>query len=135
MMEHLPDKLPKLTKNQNLVMGVLSKVDHPMSAYAILDSLKGNGLSAPLQVYRALERLEMLGLVHRIECMNAFVACRHDATKDDSMVAFIICNSCGDVKEVSDNSVEVGLHNVTKKAGFILQKPTIELQGLCRSCR
>tara|TARA_B100000945_G_C20083125_1_gene457747 strand:- start:17 stop:424 length:408 start_codon:yes stop_codon:yes gene_type:complete len=135
MMEHLPDKLPKLTKNQDLVMGVLSKVGHPMSAYAILDILKENGLKAPLQVYRALERLEMLGLVHRIECMNAFVACRHDVTKDDSMVAFIICNSCGDVKEVSDNSVEVGLHKVTKRAGFILQKPTIELQGICRSCR
>ena len=44
---------PDLTRNQTLVLGKLSKADQPMSAYTLLDELRGDGLKAPLQVYRA----------------------------------------------------------------------------------
>ena len=66
-----------LTKNQTLVMGALSQAKGPLSAYTILDELRDDGFRAPLQVYRALEKLVELGLVHRLESLNAFVACQH----------------------------------------------------------
>ena len=56
-----------LTKNQKLVMGALSNANGPLSAYTILDELREHGFRAPLQVYRALEKLVELGLVHRLE--------------------------------------------------------------------
>ena len=55
-----------LTRNQSLVMGTLASSNGPMSAYTILDELRGEGLRAPLQVYRALEKLVEFGLVHRL---------------------------------------------------------------------
>ena len=64
-----------LTKNQQLVLTILNKADMPLSAYSILDGLREFGFKAPLQVYRALDRLIELGKVHRIESMNAFIAC------------------------------------------------------------
>ena len=67
----------ELTKKQTLVMDLLKTNKVPLSAYDILDKLHDFGFRAPLQVYRALDKLIELGLVHRLETLNAFVACQH----------------------------------------------------------
>src|SRR5690606_36153974 len=48
---------PELTRNQSLVLGALTRAEGPLSAYTILDKLRDDGFRAPLQVYRALEKL------------------------------------------------------------------------------
>jgi len=68
-----------LTRNQSLVFGALSRAEGPLSAYTILDQLRDDGFRAPLQVYRALDKLVETGMVHRLESLNAFVACSHRA--------------------------------------------------------
>ena len=133
-MDHFPRTPPKLTKNQALVMKTLSKTAGPLSAYTILDKLRKQGLRAPLQVYRALDKLLDYGMVHRLESMNAFVACRHPEGKTQSMVAFTICGACGDVAEISDNSFDRRLQDLATTMGFTLTKSTVELLGLCRAC-
>ena len=50
-----------LTGNSKLVMDLLEVKKGPLSAYMILDELRDAGLRAPLQVYRALEKLISLG--------------------------------------------------------------------------
>ena len=52
----------KLTKNQALVLKILTKASQPLGAYAILDKLRSHGFKAPLTVYRALEQLAGQGL-------------------------------------------------------------------------
>ena len=54
---HAMSATPALTKNQELVLGALEKAEGPLSAYTILDALRDDGLRAPLQVYRALDKL------------------------------------------------------------------------------
>src|SRR3954470_20560978 len=95
-----------LTKNQGLVLGTLEKAEGPLSAYTILDALRSDGLRAPLQVYRALDKLLAFGLVHRLESLNAFVACAHPHCHASSMMAFAICEKCGSVEEFSNDVVE-----------------------------
>lgn len=125
---------PALTKNQSLVLGALAKADAPLSAYTILDMLRGCGLRAPLQIYRALEKLLDLGLVHRLESLNAFVACTHHAHHGSCMMAFAICEKCGNVSEFSDPIVQDRLTGWAAESGFRLSKTTIEIKGLCASC-
>lgn len=60
-----------LTPNQEMVWNVLSASGMPLGAYALLDQLKGSNFKAPLQVYRALDKLVELGMVHRLESLNA----------------------------------------------------------------
>ncbi|HSM41507.1 MAG TPA: transcriptional repressor, partial [Afifellaceae bacterium] len=60
-----------------MVFDTLLAADGPLSAYDILDRLRDKGFRAPLQVYRALDKLLALGLVHRLESLNAFIACAH----------------------------------------------------------
>ena len=124
-----------LTKNQTLVMGALSQSEGPLSAYTILDQLRDHGFRAPLQVYRALDKLVEFGLVHRLESLNAFVACRHPGCNDHETIAFIICETCGQVSEVSDNTLADRLVQIASEIHFTPKKSTIELRGICRSCQ
>ena len=67
----------QLTANQQRVLATLQEASSPLSAYALLDRLREAGFGAPVQVYRALERLAEQGLVHRLESLNAYVSCSH----------------------------------------------------------
>jgi Fur family zinc uptake transcriptional regulator len=71
----------------------------------LLDQLRDDGFRAPLQVYRALDTLMKGGLVHRLESLNAFVACAEPHDHSHRMTAFAICDTCGQVMEFSDHAV------------------------------
>ncbi|HVW92175.1 MAG TPA: Fur family transcriptional regulator [Devosia sp.] len=128
-----------LTRNQNLVLGALSTATGPLSAYGILDQVRGEGIKAPLQIYRALDRLVALGLVHRLESLNAFVACAHARDKQahgdhEGLAAFAICESCGRVDEFADDVVEERLGAWSRSTGFASERTTIEIRGHCADC-
>lgn len=125
---------PRLTRNQALVFAALEEAGGPLSAYAILDQLRDSGLRAPLQIYRALEKLQALGLVHRLESMNAFVACRHPDGHNRHTVAFAICEDCGTVIEFADEKVRRDLRGWAAAHDFDIAQSTIELQGRCGRC-
>ena len=124
-----------LTKNQAIVYETLIGADSPLSAYTILDLLRGRGFRAPLQVYRALEKLVELGLVHRLESLNAFVACRHPDCDTHETIAFTICEGCGQVEEFADKTLARQLFAIARGEDFDLKKSTIELKGICHPCR
>ncbi|MDD7909615.1 MULTISPECIES: Fur family transcriptional regulator [Pseudovibrio] len=123
-----------LTKNQRLVLERLEKTEGPLSAYSILDELRDEGFRAPLQVYRALDKLVDAGLVHRLESLNAFVACRHPSCHSHRMIGFAICEECGSVQEFSQDRISEELVAWARDDGFRLKKTTIELRGLCKTC-
>lgn len=133
---------PALTKNQALVLDALSRAEGPMSAYTILDKLRDHGFRAPLQVYRALDKLTEFGMVHRLESLNAFVACAHRQSEccggghghGAGTVAFAICESCSHVFEFHDHAVDHLLNDWAKGKRFKPAKTTIEIRGLCDKC-
>ena len=124
----------ELSTNERLVMDVLGREAGPKSAYRILDELRGSGFRAPLQVYRALEKLIGMGRVHRLESLNAFIACSHMSCEKTGGTAFVICNRCEHVQEVCDDSVSLFLAGLTKKTKFKASKTSIELHGVCDAC-
>ena len=126
---------PTLTRNQTLVMEALTAAVAPLSAYTILDKLRDNGFRAPLQVYRALDKLLGYGLIHRLESLNAFVACAHPHSHGTGTVAFAICETCGQVFEFADEAVQGRLRSWFSDHDFQPTKTTIEIRGRCGACR
>lgn len=124
----------KLTRNQAFVFDALENADGPMSAYTILDALRDEGFRAPLQVYRALDKLVEMGLVHRLESLNAFVACDHPEGDPHGAIAFAICEDCGRVDEFADDEIVLRLGNWARAEKFRLNKTIIELRGTCEAC-
>jgi Fur family transcriptional regulator, zinc uptake regulator len=125
---------PDLTRNQILVLDRLTKTEHPMSAYSLLDELRGDGLKAPLQVYRALDKLVAQGRVHRLESISAFVACQHPDCQTHAAIVFMICEKCGKVAEKSDAAVAKVLNGLARSEGFAVERTAIEIRGACGKC-
>ena len=126
-------------------MGALSASGRPLSAYDLLDRLRPTGVAAPLTVYRALDKLVASGKVHRIESLNAFVACRTghdhadhgspDAAAAPRSVGFTICDRCGLVEEFVDPALFPRLDRSLLKKGFAPRTTAVEVHGLCAGCR
>lgn len=128
-------QMQHLTRNQSLVLDTLNRASGPRSAYEILDALRGEGLRAPLQVYRALDKLIEMGLAHRLESLSAFVACGEPHVHEGGGVtAFAICEKCGHVTEFCDQIVCTRLADWEGAEGFTARRTTIEIRGLCRAC-
>ena len=126
------DVKTKLTKNQALVLKILSNASQPLGAYAILDKLRGHGFKAPLTVYRALEQLAGQGLVHKIESLNSWTICcgEHHANPP----VFEICNDCGNVTEHFDEELLKNLNSMSERSGFMPDRSIIEIHGQCDDC-
>jgi Fur family zinc uptake transcriptional regulator len=133
-MSHSHDAPAQLTRNQGLVLTALTGAPAPLSAYDILDKLRDDGLRAPLQVYRALDKLVEKGLAHRLESLNAFVACADAHCHETGVIAFAICETCGRVDEFADDVVRERLKDWAGATGFTPTRTTIELRGLCARC-
>lgn len=127
---------PDLTRNQSLVLARLEAQEGPLSAYQLLDLLREDGFRAPLQVYRALDRLVRDGYVHRLESLNAFVACSGGHAHDPAgaMTAFAICETCGQVVEICDDLVSTGLDELVARTGFTTKRAVLEFRGTCAAC-
>ena len=123
-----------LTRNQKLVLKALQQADGPLSAYAILELLRDQGFRAPLQVYRALKSLVEKGLAHRLESLNAFVACSGDDCHRAGMTAFAICECCGQVSEFSDFVLRQRLEGWAQHEGFQASRSMVEIKGKCAAC-
>lgn len=123
-----------LTKNQLRVIEKLEAASGPLSAYTLLDLLREHGFRAPLQVYRALDKLIKAGLVHRLESLNAFVACSEPHDHSHRIIAFAICDKCGQVAEFSDEVVGKRLDDWVGSNGFVANKAVIEFRGTCANC-
>ena len=123
-----------LTKNQACVLEKLEAASGPLSAYTLLDQLRERGFRAPLQVYRALDTLVKEGFVHRLESLNAFVACCEPHDHSHSMTAFAICDQCGQVAEFSDHEIGHQLDDWVRSTGFSAKRAVIEFRGTCARC-
>jgi len=133
-MAHSHDIPADLTRNQELVLGTLNGSAAPLSAYDILDRLRGEGLRAPLQIYRALDKLVERGLAHRLESLNAFVACADAHCHRKGLIAFAICETCGKVDEFADAVIEARLGGWAAAEGFKVGRTTMEIRGTCAAC-
>ena len=136
-MKNKAKQTSELTKKQSLVMNLLSKPKGPLSAYNILYDLRDCGFRGPTQVYRVLEKLLEIGMVHRIESMNAFVACQQEKCdeKNKEINLFTICEICGSVQELLNNGLKNIVKSLSKDNNFLLKNSVLELNGVCSKCK
>ena len=124
-----------LSKNQKIIFDLIDQSSEPLKAYAILFNVQKKGIKAPLQVYRALDKLVEIGKIHKIESRNAFIACQNSSCQVSKATAFSICESCEKVTEVSNSNLSKYLTNIKDKEGMKYHKYNLEFFGLCKKCK
>jgi Fur family zinc uptake transcriptional regulator len=125
------ERAVQLTPVRRRVLEILLESHAAMGAYDVLARLDAEGLgSQPPVAYRALAFLVEQGFVHRVERLNAFIACTHPGAAHDP--AFMICRSCGKVAEAQANAA---MNQTAALSGFQVEQTVFEAEGLCPSCQ
>ena len=115
------------------VLAVLKSHRTPMSAYEMLGCLREeNPRIAPPTIYRALAALTDRGSVHRLESLNAFIACQRYQHRQASILS--ICGDCGGVEENVSAELLEALAGIAGRSGFAPARHVIEIHGQCASC-
>ena len=122
-----------LSKNQKIIFDLIDKSAEPMKAYAILFNVQKKGIKAPLQVYRALDKLVELGKIHKIESINSFIICNNSNCASNT--AFTICERCGKVKEIKNKYLTDGVSDLVKDNQLEITRYNLEFYVLCKSCK
>lgn len=124
----------QMTPVRRRVLEILLEKHRALGAYDILDILRKEGLgSQPPIAYRALDFLVANGFAHKIERLNAFIACAHPG--EDHAPAFLICRGCKCVAE-TDSELRGGrLAKAARNAGFRIERAVIEAEGICPACQ
>lgn len=123
----------QLTPVRRRVLEMLLHQHRALGAYEILDILRDEGLgSQPPVAYRALDFLVRNGFAHKIERLNAFVACAHPGETHDP--AFLICRKCDGIAEAQTHTSRGQLGSSAKQAGFQIERAVVEAEGICPNC-
>jgi Fur family zinc uptake transcriptional regulator len=124
----------RLTRQRRAVAAQLVAAGRALSAYELLERLRPeDGRSTPAGIYRSLEFLMRLGVVHRLATTRSFVLCERLA--EPHPVQFLICRRCGQVVEADDASLAAATNRLGRRLGFELDQRTVELTGVCAGCR
>lgn len=112
----------------------LQEYNKPLTAYELLALLekRQNRKIAPLTVYRHLDFLISVGLVHRIESTQAYLPCDHPDHLHESQ--YLLCSECGNADELESKSLKKLLDQIAAKRGFESRKAIVELSGRCADC-
>ncbi len=110
------------------IFELLIEENGPIKAYDLLEKLRPErGSPKPPTVYRALEFFSRLGLIHRVEALNAYIACDH--VHPGHAAEFFICENCDSVEERHAHD-----HVDCVPEGFAISRSVIEHYGRCQSC-
>jgi len=126
-------KRQRFTALRRRVFELIWQQHKPIGAYEVLEQLQKDGRAAPPTVYRALDFLLELGLVHRIASLNAYVGCVHPDRQHEGQ--FLICKECRAFAELDSESITRMIDEKAQINGFEVHQHTIEIMGLCPKCQ
>ena len=128
------EKQFNLSKNQQIIFDIIHNSSEPLKAYSILFNVQKKGIKAPLQVYRALDKLVEIGKVHKIESKNSYMACEHKNCNSSTSTSFLICETCDQVSELTQKNLPSYFAKQSEQADFKYAKHNLEIYGACKDC-
>ena len=115
------------------VLNLLAGQECCLSAQAIHDRLRDEQRAVGLaSVYRALEVLTSLSLVHRLDVDG--VACFEPADPSGDHHHHAICDRCGKRDAFEDAELERLIDGVGRRLGYDVGAHDIVLRGRCPDC-
>lgn len=129
----------RITAPRRLVIQCLADAKSPLSPREILQIVKtapDSGSLDQVSVYRILEALLELGLVHRVAPSGSFIACRH-TTCVSTLHVLTRCTKCEKAVETDVPAKVVAplLNYLKTDLKFLPQDHIFQIDGLCGSCQ
>ena len=110
--------MSRRTEQREAIFDALRASDRAVTAQELHGQLEGVGLAT---VYRNLQRLAETGDADTLR-------------RDNGEVAFLICDHCGGVDEMSSSGVAGAISDLLADEGFEPQRQILEISGRCAHC-
>ena len=115
------------------VLALLARQHCVLSAQAIHDQLREGDRAVGLaSVYRALDVLTSLKLVHRIDVGGT--ACFEPADPSGDHHHHAICTDCGRMSAFEDPKLERLIDDLGRRLGYAVDAHDVVLRGSCPDC-
>lgn len=116
------------------VVELLAEQECCLSAQQIFDRLRTARRRVGIaSVYRALEALEELGLVHRVEIGDG--GSRYEpALPGGEHHHHVICDSCGEVSAFADPPLERAIERLGSRLHHAVKAHDVVIHGVCEGC-
>jgi len=125
----------RFTPIRRKVLELLLRHGRSLKAYELLAAMQSeHPNAAPPTVYRALDFLLAEGLIHRLDAINAWVACV-DAEDAHPDLLLIVCTQCGSVAEVHDPDLCQRVSARVAQMNYVATTHEIEIRALCPGCQ
>lgn len=123
----------KVTPARLGVLSALENADKPLDVTDLINYLEKHDIDADrVTVFRIINVLTEKGLVKPIQFNEGKLRYEHAAKADHH---HFICESCGDIKDVSDCNVDSLEKDLQKKKGLLVKHHSLEFFGLCANCQ
>ena len=120
-------------KNDQQVLGVLKKNTKGISAYGILKELQRHKNIKPMTIYRSLNNLQIMGVVHKSNKSKNYFIC-HSDSKEKHNPALAICKKCDKTEEINPSIFSKIFSNLKTKEKYDFSNFELEISTLCRRC-
>lgn len=126
--------MQRMTKQRQAVLDELTRVSDFRSAQQIFEDLLSQGQRVGLAtVYRSLQGLAEDGRVDTLRSSEGEVLYRNCASEHHHH--HLVCRTCGFTEEIEQSQIESWVSAVAADHGFSDVEHSLELFGLCASCR
>jgi Fur family ferric uptake transcriptional regulator len=116
------------------VLETLDRQPCCLTAQEIFDDLRAKGRKVGIaSVYRTLELLSKLNLVHRVDIGVA--ACYEAAHPGGEHHHHVVCDRCGKVAAFEDEGLEEAIDRLGRRLKYTVGVHDVVLRGACPDCR
>ncbi len=124
----------KVTRPRRQVIEAIGRAEGAMSPNDIGRMMEDGGRHLDqVTIYRVINLLCSLNLVHRVFSRGGYVRC--DLLEEEGCHRFLLCRGCGSLQEFRDEALCRQESEAARKLGFRAEHHVTESSGLCRDCR
>ena len=120
-------------KNDQQALNVLKKHSKGLTAYPLLSELQKNRNVKPMTIYRSLNSLQKMGVVHKSNQSKTYFVCNSGA-KDKHNPALAVCKKCEKTEELNPNIFSKLFNNIKTKEKYNFSNFEIEISTIWQKC-
>lgn len=128
----------RITKARLAVLGTLADSTSPKSPRLLFEEISNNK-EAPsidqVSVYRILDTLLEIGLIHQVFPSGGYLPCFHQSCKNTNHV-LLRCKYCETIEEIDipEEILNPIFNHLKQKKNFTPDKHIFQMDGKCRNC-
>lgn len=121
------------TQKRNIVDSILKQNDHFEVDEFLFELHKAKEDFSRATVYRTIKQLLEANLLQKVTTHDGKVYYEKSTTEERH--DHLICNSCGKILEIKDNTIDKQLKKLCQSLNFHPEYRSLQIYGLCATCK